>query len=293
MPDFDTFERLIRRAMTKPSNEVPVLIDQLVAVPDANRPKIFKGKSSQNLEGWVLRAKGALADMYGPNAHFLTSSLNREGSDLTVVDTGEEIELKTGQVTDANVGISAMAWAMGDENNSELREIMSKSMMNRRSLALAGDFDAVRLSQKQTMDSLHLYFKQRLTVGSPAPPRLRIYAVAVARGFTKKKEIEALLGHPESEWAVRTILHAHWSNGWVQKTNLFYSEEEIVVDQVSLKEAIRDNKIGRSQIRLRGSSSGRTALFYPNYKNAYRSKDKKVPAKYWVNTACFHIWIDR
>ncbi len=293
MPDFDAFERLIRHSMTVAEEGVTELVDKLAAVPRVNRPQLFKDRSHQEMESWVMQARQALTDRYGRKSHFITSSLNREGSDLTVVSTGEEIELKTGKVTDANIGIKAMAWAMGDKDKSELYEIMSKSMIERRSMALAGDFELVRSSQEQTMHRLCEYFNQRLTVGNPAPTQLRLYAVAVASGFTKQKEVEALLGHPKSGWVSRTIFHAHWSKGWVQKANLFHSEEQIVVDQIFLKESNLKTKISRAQIRLKGLSSGRTALFYPNYKNAYRSRGEEVPAKYWVNTACFHIWIDR
>ena len=293
MPDFDAFERLIRNSMTVTEGDVTELVDKLAAVPRVNRPKLFKDRSRREMEDWVMKARQVLADRYGPKAHFITSNLNREGSDLTVVSTGEEVELKTGKVTDANIGIKAMAWAMGDKDKSELYEIMSKSMIERRSMALAGDFELVRSSQEQTMSRLYEYFNQRLTVGNPAPTQLRLYAVAVARGFTKQNEVTALLGHPESRWASRTIFHAHWSKGWVQKANQFHSEEQILVDRVFLKESNGENKIRRAQVRLKGSSSGRTALFYPHYKNAYQSKGEKVLAKYWVNTACFHIWIDK
>ena len=293
MPDFDTFERLIRYSMTVAEESITELVNELAAVPRVNCPQLFKDRSRQEMEGWVIKARQVMAYRYGPKAHFITSSLNREGSDLTVVSTGEEVELKTGKVTDANIGIKAMAWAMGDKDESELYEIMSKPMIKRRSMALAGDYERVRSSQEQTMCRLYEYFNQRLTVDNPAPPQLRLYAVAVARGFTTQNEVKALLGHPESGWGSRTIFHAHWSKGWVQKANLFHSEEQILVDRVFLKESKRKNKIRRAQVRLRGSSSGRTALFYPNYKNAYQSKGEKVPAKYWVNTACFHIWIDK
>ena len=293
MPDFDTFERLIRYSMTVAEESITELVNELAAVPRVNCPQLFKDRSRQEMEGWVIKARQVMADRYGENTHFITSSLNREGSDLTVVNTGEEIELKTGKVTDANIGIEAMAWAMGDKDKSELYEIMSKSMTERRSMALAGDYERVRSSQEQTMCRLYEYFNQRLTVGNPAPPQLRLYAVAVARGFTTQNEVKALLGHPESGWGSRTIFHAHWSKGWVQKANLFHSEEQILVDRVLLNEPIRSNKIGRPQVRLKGSTSKRTALFYPTYKNSYQIKGERIPAKYWVKNPCFHIWIDR
>lgn len=279
--------------MTEPDYGLPGVTPRLAAVPRQNRPRLFKGKTQPELEMWVRRARQKLTEMFGADSNFRTSDLNIKGSDLTVIDADKEIELKTGQVTDANIGLSAVAWMMGDEDEAELRSIMSDPMEDRRQLALSGDLEGVRASQEKTMERLYGYFRERLSEGEPAPDLVAHYARAVAHGLTKKKEVSPLLGQPESEWPVRTVLHADWREGWVQVRQPFEEDETIIVDRI-FRGAKTRSATARAQARLRGISSDRTALIYPNYKNSYKNKDgKKVEAKHWVQTACFHVWIDR
>lgn len=216
MPDFDEFERLIRKAMTEPDYGLQGLIPRLAAVPRQNRPQLFKGRTQPELEMWVQRARQKLAELFGAESNFRTSDLNIKGADLTVIGTGKEIELKTGKVTHANIGLSAVAWMMGDEDITELSSIMSDPMEDRRQLALSGDLEGVRASQEKTMERLYGYFRERLSEGEPAPDPVAHYARAIAHGLTKKEEVSPLLGRPESEWPVRTVLHADWWEGWVQ-----------------------------------------------------------------------------
>lgn len=293
MPEFDEFERLIRKAMTEPAYRLPGITPRLAAVPRQNRPRLFKGKTQPELEMWVRRAREKLAEMFGADSNFGTSDLNIKGADLTVIGTDKEIELKTGKVTDANIGLSTVAWMMGDKDEAALRSIMSDPMEDRRQLALSGDLEGVRASQEKTMERLYGYFHERLSEGEPAPDRVAHYARAVAHGLTKKKEVSPLLGQPESEWPVRTVLHADWREGWVQVRKTFEEGETIIVEQISRKAKTR-SATARAQARLRGVSSDRTVRIYPNYKNSYQSKDgRKVEAKHWVRTACFQVWIDR
>ena len=96
MPNFDEFERLIRKAMTEPDYGLQGVTPRLAAVPRQNRPRLFKGRTQPELEMWVQRARQKLAEMFGAESNFRTSDLNIKGSDLTVIGTGKEIELKTG-----------------------------------------------------------------------------------------------------------------------------------------------------------------------------------------------------
>lgn len=294
MPDFDEFERLIRKAMTEPCYGLSGLTPRLAAIPRQHRPQLFKNRTKPELEMWIQRACQKLADLFGVDSNFRTSDLNIKGSDLTVIETGKEIELKTGKVTDANIGLSTVAWMMGDKDNAELRSIMSDSMKDRCQLALSGDFEGVRASQEKTMERLYIYFRERLSEGTPAPDLVAHCARAVAHGFTKKDEISSLQGQPESKWPVRTVLHANWREGWIEVRKPFDKDETIIVDQI-FRGANTRSKIARAQAKVRGITSGRTVLIYPNYKNSYKSKasGRKVEAKHWVKTACFHLWIDK
>lgn len=288
MPDFDSFERLIRRVMIADHGEIGQLVRDMEAIPRENRPALFKDRSFVDLEQWVRRARQALAHQFGADVRFATTSLNLEGSDLMVIGSDIEIELKTGQITDANIGIKPMAWALDDEDESCLYDIMSESMYERRAMGHQGDYGGIRASQKRTMDRLHAYLSERLEIGQPAPPRLAHYSRAVARGITKSVDIVPLLGKRESEWSVPRILQAKWRAGWVPRTNPFDPDEIIVVDSVSTGHGGRSG-IARVQARVRGLSSRRTALFYPNYKNSFQG----IAAGHWVRTPCFHVWIDK
>lgn len=294
MPNFDSFERLIRKAMAVEDDQLIRLVRDMEATPGENRPKLFKRRSVADLDQWVRLARQALADHFGADAQFSTTQVNRKGSDLLVIGTDVEIELKTGQVTDANIGIKPMSWAFHDEDESCLYDIMSESMYERRAMAYRGDYSGIRASQQRTMDRLYAYLCERLEVGQEAPPRLAHYARAVARGVTKKKEIEALFGRDERDWKFPWILHADWRCGWIPRTNPFDLEEDIIVDRI-WKGPVGRSRTPRAQARVRGQLSGRTAKFYPNYKNSFPAKNSlpKVEAKHWVKNACFHIWIDK
>ena len=264
------------------------LIHEMAEIPDENRPKLFKGRSIADFDAWVRRARRALADQFGVDAQFSTTHRNLEGSDLVLVGTNIEIELKTGQVTDANIGIGSMAWAIGDEDEAVLYDIMVESMHERRSMGYRGDYAGIRANQNRTMDRLHAYLDERLEVGQLAPPKLAHYSRAVARGITKASEIKPLLGTIESEWEVPWLLHAKWRAGWIARTNPFDPQEDILVEGVWRGHGGRSG-IPRAQARVKGQSSGRTALFYPHYKNSFHG----IAAKHWVQTACFHVWIDK
>lgn len=280
--------------MAEPVYRMPGLVPRLAGLPDQRRPRLFKGKTPAEIDLWIRRARQALAEMFGVDANFRTGDLNIKGSDLAVVGSDDEIELKTGKVTDANLGISTVAWMMGDQDEAELHSIMAAPMQERRRMALAGDFEGVRASQERTMERLYDYFQERLTVDNPAPDRVAHYARAVAHGKTQKSEVAPLLGQPESKWPVPTVLHADWRKGWVKATNPFEAGEVIVVDDIYRKASSNyRSPVSRAQARLRGVSSNRTALIYPNYKNSSQGKEGRVEAKHWVATACFHMWIDK
>lgn len=107
--------------MAVPVYCVQGLVPRLACLPDQRRPGLFKGKTPTDLDSWIRRARQALAAMFGADANFRTSDLNIKGSDLAVVGSDEEIDLKTGQVTHANLGVSTVAWMMGDKDRTPLR----------------------------------------------------------------------------------------------------------------------------------------------------------------------------
>lgn len=289
MPDFDRFERLIRKVMVVEDEEVGHLIHKMEAIPRVNRPALFKDRSCVDMDQWVRRARQALASQFGTDAQFATTDVNREGSDLMVIGTDIEIELKTGKVTDANIGIGPMSWAFDDSPKGDLYNIMVISMRKRQDLARQNDWAGVRASQEGVMKCLFDYFCERLETDKDAPPRLAHYARAIACGITKEKDIVPLYGKIETEWKVPDILHAHWEHGWVPRANPFLPSEKIIVESVRNDGHGGKAGIPRAWVRLKGLSSERTADFYPHYKNRFH----EIPAQFWVQTACFHVWIDK
>ena len=299
MPDFDDFERLVRAAMVAQNPDMVNFGRRFSSIPKANRPRLFKDMTAQEFAGWLSRGRAFLASMYGASESFTTSDLNTEGGDLYAESAGRWIELKTGLVTDANLGLSTVAWAMGDtDGGNELKSIMSGEELNaRRQSGLLGDLASARRSQERTMAALLGYFEARLTVASPAPAQLAHFAQCISRHITTLSEIQRAFGHGQQLWPQTDILHADRAEGWRLVSTIFLPQERIVVSEIyrgsSESTATIESAIPRAQVRLLGEESGRTARLYPNYKNSWTKNGVKVPANYWVANACFHVWIDK
>lgn len=291
MPDFDTFERLVRYAMVAQKDELGQFKSQFAAIEAAKRPQNFKNMSDSQFLDWLDFAHQYLRNWYGNDVNFVTSDANKFGSDIEILGTGIQIELKTGAVTDANLGVGTIAWAMGDKNSKELKEIMDgKEMMNRRLLYFAGKFDDIIESQEKAMSDLLAYFHSRVTEKADAPHKLEHLSKCVARGITKLSEFKKLLNVKESDWNSPVILHTSLERGWDIVTHVFQPNENLLIDRVF--RPTESQAIPRAQVQIKGKKSNITAKVYPNYKNSYSSNDIKIPAKHWVNTPCFHVWID-
>ena len=114
----------------------------------------------------------------------------------------------------------------------------------------------------------------------------------VARGVTTRDASEALMDRPESEWGAPLILHADWTCGWKRARNPF-PPQPFEVRDIALGHGGTNNPPGRALLRIHQPGAGRTALFYPNYKNSHAANGVRIPARNWVKTPCFHVWIDR
>ena len=295
MPNFDSFERLVRRAMVASEDEIRLSLADFGGIAPANRPRLFKRMSGCDFSDWLLCAHRFLRATYGEGAEFSTTDQNATGADLLVRESGVQIELKTGAVTDANLGVGTIAWAMGDKaGNKKLRDIMDgPEMMRRREFASEGKLGEIQTSQEFTMRALEVYFRSRLAQGSEAPAILTHLVRCVARCITKQKDMRALLGKDESGWNAPDILHAHRETGWEKVTHPFQANEHIVVSSIFRpSHSLESETIGRAQVILEGQASKQKALIYPNYKNSHKNTDgTKINASHWVATPCFHVWI--
>lgn len=293
MPNFDRFERLVRQAMVARESDMSGFATLFGAIPTANQPRLFKGKSDDEFAAWLIRSRTCLRTLYGVE-EFSTSDQNAVGADIEVPELGIQIELKTGAVTDANLGVGTIAWAMGDKSgNKELRDIMDgPEMLKRRNLAQNDRATEVRASQEATMIALEGYFRARISQRADAPSKLAHLVRCVARGITKQKDMREMMHKKESDWNAPDILHVNWQNGWEKVTHPFSDGEKIVI--ASIFRGSHDGSsstVGRAQVILEGSVSKQQARIYPNYKNSYGKEGSRIPAGNWVATPCFHVWI--
>lgn len=295
MPNFDQFERLIRRAMVARDDQVREFSDQFEALASVNRPRLFKERRGGEFADWLIRARHSLRTAYGEGAQFYTTDQNAIGADLQVRGSDVQIELKSGAVTDANLGVGTIAWAVGDKaQNKELRNVMGgREMIKRREFAVQGKFFEISASQEVAMRKLEAYFRSRVCEGMEPPVTLAHLVRCVARGITKQKDMKELLNKNESNWNAPDIFHANWKTGWEQITHPFKLNESIIVSSINrTSHSAESDTIGRVRVTLEGVTSMQKALIYPNYKNSYKNTgNDRIPAKYWVATPCFHVWI--
>lgn len=292
MPDFHEFERLLRNSITASSEgDLAPFSQQIANLNDQNRPLVFKGRSSEELAGYLRRAHKSVRSISGSET-FTTDDANLDGKDLFAVESDLDIELKSGPaMTDAQSGLGSVAWALGDDNKEELTTIMSESMKSRRKLYLEmtarheDPMASINQSKSATMDAVYAYFSQKVTVGTEAPARLSHFGRCVALGLTKQKEILAAFDGADSKLPL--LLQADWDRGLVKYEKGFDPSERVLVTEIS-------RGTERAKVAAAGEKSGRKMTLYPHYKNSFhhRPSGVSIPAKCWVQTACFHVWID-
>jgi len=106
----------------------------------------------------------------------------------------------------------------------------------------------------------------------------------MAVGLTKLKEIQVAYTSSDST-KTPLMLMADWAAGLVLYEKAFLPTEQI--------EVVRVERTDRARLVARGTTTGRTATLYPNYKNSWTAPNgQKFGASNWVATACFHVWID-
>lgn len=133
MPDFDAFERCVKDAMLQSIEAIDDYANRIDDLPSVNIPKLFKGRTIEELQDWLHKAHGSLRTFFPEEPRFTSSDDNRDGADLLEENTQRQIELKTGAVTDANAGLSTIAWTLNDDP-AMLKRIMVDSAVRRRQL---------------------------------------------------------------------------------------------------------------------------------------------------------------
>ena len=284
MADFDSFERYFKEALESNDDLSADYAYEIYRLPAEQKVAFIKQHSQDEIARYLQRARKSLRANFPAGAVFTSSDYNQNGKDLLEVNSGTHIELKSGpNKTDGNIGIKTIKWALEDETN-ELKLIMSDPMKTRRVLALAGKTAEVEASKKESMDQLISYFNSKLKVNTTAPDKLDHFVRAIARGFTTNAEILNLYKSPNLKNPL--MLEAEWSNGLKKYSKAFRPTEVIEIQQITRTDI-------RAQVVLKGKDSNISAKIYPNFKNAWKSPDKKhkLDADNWVSNACFHVWI--
>jgi hypothetical protein len=285
MANFDSFERYFKEALESADDVTSDYAYEIYRLPAEQKVAFIKPHSQEEIARYLQRARKSLRSNFPDGAIFSSSNNNQSGKDLLEVNSNTQIELKSGPAqTDGNSGIKMIKWALDDQSDN-LTVIMNDSMVTRRKLAIAGKSAEVEASKKETMDQLFNYFNDKLKAKTPAPKKLEHLVRAVSRGFTKYDEIVKLYSSPNLKNPL--MLQAEWSKG-LEK----YSKAFLPTEVIEVKEITRTD--GRAQVIVKGQSSLVKARLYPNFKNSWKSSDgkHKIPASNWVNTACFHIWIE-
>jgi hypothetical protein len=298
VPDFDACERLFRGAFAvgTPDGFLDAAA-AIAALPDDRKPLVFKGRSSDEVADYFVRADDALRVHVGPSARFSTGDNNREGKDLFDAVSGKNIELKSGPArTDGNAGLATVAWALGDEGKDALLEALGgQALQSRRRLASAALMEGrptptpeIEALKANTMDRFLSYCQERLTVGGSAPPRLAHFARCMASGLTKEEEVVGSF-EPGAEVPLPVLLEASWDEGLVLYGLAFQLDEELIVSQIARNDE-------RAQVVVQGEQSGTRVLIYPHFRNSYPRKPnkeypEKIPAANWVCSPSFNIWV--
>jgi hypothetical protein len=285
MANFDSFERYFKEALESADDVTSDYAYEIYRLPADQKVAFIKPHSQEEIARYLQRARKSLRSNFPDGAIFTSSNNNQSGKDLLEVNSNTQIELKSGpDQTDGNSGIKMIKWALDDQSD-DLSVIMNDSMVIRRKLAIAANASGVEASKKETMDQLFSYFNNKLKAKTPAPKKLEHLVRAVSRGFTKYDEIVNLYSSPNLKNPL--MLQAEWNKG-LEK----YSKAFLPTEIIEVKEITRTD--GRAQVIVKGQSSLVKARLYPNFKNSWKSSDgkHKIPASNWVNTACFHIWIE-
>lgn len=284
-----------REALCDPA-AIPGLARAMAQLPECRQPAFAKQRGGAELAQWISRARGVLEADF-PGERFVTDEVNARGRDLTAVPSGTPIELKSGRATtEANLGISTVAWALG-EPHYELMAIFTRGKLERRQLServpeLLPTDRRVVASKRAECAALAAYFRQYLRTGDDVPQRLGHLAHCVGVGITTLAGMRRALdgGLPE----IGTMLYAaDWRRGLIPYSLAYVPGETFLTQRVRRANEGMD-AVGRLSIRIQGALSGRSLRLYPHYKNSWRPRNgRAVEAAHWVQNPCFHVWVDR
>lgn len=292
MPDFDQFERKLRKVIVEISREARPIsknayskcAECLCIEPEINRPLLFKGKSSADLEGYLSRVDMFFTSQFPSGYRFITSPDNPIGKDLTEIKSGTEIEIKTGTAkTDANLGVSTVAYILSaDPSETEYIRMVLKNGINARR-ANHRDAEFVKNSKKSTSIALKQWLDKCITnIASDPKKKAHIIEMLskISKGITKLPDLK-LPNPPEI-----LLLECDWDSGFK-----YYQYDVSANGMLSNVTVFCTEK---NRVGLYATIDGVSFKLYLHYRNSYHGKGGMIiPADAWVSTASFQCWIGR
>jgi hypothetical protein len=283
MPNFDGFERIFKSVMTSElSSEEGAL--KIAGLPDVEKVVLVKNKTKNEIQEFLQRALESLANFFPGEFSFSSSDNNKEGKDLLEVISNTPVELKSGSaMTDGNVGMASIEWALEDKTKS-LSRAMSKAVNERKMLLRnQASTSEIQSSKNLEMDILYERISELVEVG-PASDKLSHFVRCVSLGLTKGPEIQAAYLDAGNQ-ANPLLLQAVWDSGLEEYEKAF--DEDEIIEVVSI-----DRTEKRVQMVLQGSKSRRIAKIYPHHRNSWTDVDgTKYPASNWASTGSCQVWI--
>lgn len=281
--DFDKMERTYRKILAAHSEEDFLeAVKTFSLIDNRNRSGIFKHKSTEELVRMFQNARADLLARF-PSAQFSSSDNNQQGKDLCEVNSGKQIELKSGKYkTDANSGVGIIAEITGIPH---LAEILSPE--ERRNNFNQG---SVEKSKNRTMRNLAEAFTQ---IGEENKKHVFRYLCAVSYGYTKEEEIHRFFEHVNKEGNISDLdlpLQLRFKpdghlEEYGERFNPYGSFIFSVVDDADGRPYLKveqenlDTKTGETVVL--------TGRIYPHYKNSRKNQ----PASDWVSSPSFHTWV--
>lgn len=280
------FESLYRAAICDPND---AKIEILSSLPREHKPNYIQDMTSKEIKSTIESLISLIKIIVGSESiHLTTSNNNRAGNDIEESLSGWSFELKLGHMTDANIGIETMEWAL--DLPTKIRDIMaSNGYKIRREMYLNNIDKQLILGHKNNSKiEMERLLLTKLTLGEVAPAKLSHTAICISRGITKFDEIRDSYGKVETPSQQISMLVLNKDGKFNMYNKAFPYNEIFNVEKCGLGE-----QGGGTQVILRGKESQKTIKFLQHFKNSYTDSKSgiKIPAEFWVETPCFNVWI--
>jgi hypothetical protein len=281
------FEALYRHTLVEPTYSN---FHALESIEDARRPRIFVGKNIDFIRKTQDNLLEHISELIGyQKPRLTTNDNNRFESDLREMVADVEIEIKLGAMTDANLGLSAIEWAL-DLDEGELKEVLIENGgLPRRQIYQSAIWEGrdpwplIKEHKSNMFNACVEIFKKGIGNSGWASERLAHLCYAISRGITEVGAIKESMGKLDGV-PVRHLFQLKPSGAFVASSKVIPLNDPVRVVSVGM-----GTRGGGAQIHL--GTSERSIKILAHYKNSFTSQGIKIPARAGVSTPCANIWI--